>query len=306
MARVRTRRTSKRYRPATKSVRAAVRHGRRQASAIIERRPPRRAERKEAVSSGLLIAEGDSWFDYPFHDVLEELEQEYNYDVESVAHKGDTLEEMAYDTSQLSKLASKFQKLGQQGRQPRAILLSGGGNDMAGDELGVLLNHKSSGLTPLNDRIVAGVLEDRLAFAIISLISSVTELSRRYFNRVVPVLMHGYDYPVPDGRGYSGGFWILPGPWLEPGFRQKGYSDMTERCRIMVDLMDRFNTVLAGIAGRAEMRQLTYVDLRGTLSNDLAGNKYRRSWGNELHPTEDGFLAVAGKLNDAIRPLPMP
>src|SRR5436190_20113144 len=29
-----------------------------------------------AVSMGLLIAEGDSWFDYPFHDVLRLLEDD--------------------------------------------------------------------------------------------------------------------------------------------------------------------------------------------------------------------------------------
>src|SRR5688572_24557221 len=40
------------------------------------------------VSAGVLIAEGDSWFDYPFADVLSELEDCYGFDVESVAHKG--------------------------------------------------------------------------------------------------------------------------------------------------------------------------------------------------------------------------
>ena len=89
------------------------------------------------------MAEGDSWFDYPFFDVLEELEEGFAYEIESVAHKGDTLEEMVYDPNQLDKLARKLQKLREQDRTPRAILLSAGGNDIAGDEFAVLLNHQA-------------------------------------------------------------------------------------------------------------------------------------------------------------------
>src|SRR6185436_18046322 len=37
-----------------------------------------------AASAGLLIAEGDSWFDYPMHDVLSVLEDDFGYDVRSV------------------------------------------------------------------------------------------------------------------------------------------------------------------------------------------------------------------------------
>src|SRR4051812_44811518 len=37
------------------------------------------------VSAGVLVAEGDSWFDYPFADVLSDLEDTYGFDVESVA-----------------------------------------------------------------------------------------------------------------------------------------------------------------------------------------------------------------------------
>ena len=41
---------------------------------------------------------------------------------------------------------------------------------------------------------------------------------------------------------------------------------------------------------------LHYLDLRNTLSNDLTGGKYKQSWANELHPTNDGFDAVAAKF----------
>jgi hypothetical protein len=150
---------SRTFHPEPKAMRAAVLHGKKQARATLERRSAGLERRLEGTGAGLIVAEGDSWFDYPFFDVLEEVEDEFDFDVESVAHKGDTLEEMAYDTSQLSKLGSKFQKLSQGGRKPRAILLSGGGHDIAVDESSIFLNHPDSGLNPLNDRVVAGVLE---------------------------------------------------------------------------------------------------------------------------------------------------
>src|ERR671912_2849844 len=52
-------------------------------------------------SAGVLVAEGDSWFNYPFHDILSDLEDLHGYDVESVSHRGDTVEDMAYGGGQL-------------------------------------------------------------------------------------------------------------------------------------------------------------------------------------------------------------
>ena len=54
----------------------------------------------------ILVAEGDSWFDYPWHDVLNFLEDDYNYSVESVAHHGDSIENMAYADGQLDGFAA--------------------------------------------------------------------------------------------------------------------------------------------------------------------------------------------------------
>jgi hypothetical protein len=206
-----------------------------------------RRGRELARLAGLLVAVGDSWFDYPFSDVLEKLEETYHYTVESVAHKGETAEEMAYDSGQLDKLA-------------------------------------------------------RLRVALISLASGVTELTRRVLAQAeaTAVLIHGYDYPVPDGRGYLGGFWPFPGPWLEPGFRRKGYLDLAERCRAMEPLIDRFNAVLSGIAGGPGLEHSRHVDLRGVLSSALAGRAYKAWWNDELHPTQKGLAAVAGRFDAAI------
>jgi hypothetical protein len=278
--------------------RKALRHGRERADRIVAiRKSVRRTGKYLPGANGLVVAEGDSWFDYPFYDVLAMLEDRHNFRVESVAHKGDTIEEMAYDDNQLDGLDRKLQHLQIDARVPRAFLLSGGGNDIAGQQFAVLLNHHSASVGTLNPKIIDAIINERIRFAFLSVIATMTRLSKLYFGRVTPIVIHGYSYPVPDGRGYLGGAWVLPGPWLEPGFRQKGYLDLKENSSVMVVLIDTFNRMLANIPRVDGLDHVTYLDVRGVLSNELAGGRYRASWENELHPTRRGFDSVADEFS---------
>jgi lysophospholipase L1-like esterase len=244
-------------------------------------------------SAGVLVAEGDSWFDYPWTDVLRVLEDHYGYDVESVAHHGDRVEEMAYGGGQLEEFTRRIEKVLRQNLVPKAILLSGGGNDLAGDEFGMLLNHALSAVRGLNDDIVTGVIDQRVRLAYATILSAVTAIAEQRTGGRIPIIVHGYDYPVPDGRGFLGGWWFLPGPWLEPGFREKGFDRLSERVDLMKVLIDRFNTMLSQLANRPAFSHVHYVDLRNTLST---GPGYKQLWANELHPTPKGFELVTKKL----------
>ncbi len=253
---------------------------------------------EEAVSRGQLIAEGDSWFDYPGIDILRVLEDDFGFDVESVAHSGDRVEMMAWGRDQLTKFSAAIEKLIRNGKRPRAILLSGGGNDIAGDEFGFLLNHAGSTAAGLNESIVRGVIDERARDAYIHIIAAVTALCEAKLGVRVPVLVHGYAHAVPDGRGFLGGWWLLPGPWLEPGFIEKGFNKIAERQPLMNKLIDRFNDMVKGVAALPDFKNhVTYVDLRGVLSS---GSNYKQFWDNELHPTAKGFRLVAAKFVAAI------
>jgi hypothetical protein len=253
------------------------------------------------ATAGVLVAEGDSWFDYPLNDVLRLLEDDHAYDVESVAHKGDRVEEMAYGGGQLEELTRRLEKLLRRGVVPKAVLLSGGGNDVAGGEFGMLLNHARSAVRGLNEQVVTGVIDQRVRFAYVTILSAITHVCEQRLGRRLPILVHGYDYPVPDGRGFLGGWWFLPGPWLEPGFREKGFDDLQERIALARQLIDRFNTMLQGVVGMSEFAHVTYADIRGTLS---VGADYKRWWANELHPSPRGFERVTERFVAALAALP--
>jgi lysophospholipase L1-like esterase len=248
-------------------------------------------------SVGVLIAEGDSWFDYPLQDVLQLLEDDYLFDVESVAHKGDCVEDMAHSKGQFEEFARRLEKLLGDAKVPRAILLSGGGNDIAGDEFAILINHAASTLPPLNEDIVRGVVDVRLKEAYASILSGLTAIAKSYIGRPIPIITHGYDYPIPDGRGFLGGWWQLPGPWLKPGFQKKGHGDLAKNTQVIVQLIDRFNTMLAAVSALPEFAHVHYLDLRGTLKHD---GTYKQHWANELHPNATGFDLVTKKFANLI------
>ncbi|MBN2463454.1 MAG: SGNH/GDSL hydrolase family protein [Dehalococcoidia bacterium] len=252
-------------------------------------------------TAGVLVAEGDSWFNYPWHDVLKELEDCYGYDVESVAHYGDPIEEMAYGGGQLDELTRRIEKLLRRRVTPKAVLLSGGGNDVAGADFGMLLNHEQSPIFGLNLSILEGVINQRIRTAYITILSAVTSVCEQRIGNVIPILVHGYDYPVPDGRGFLGGWGFLPGPWLEPGFREKGYNELTQRIGLAHELIERFNLMIKDLVKLPPFQHVHYVDLRNVLQT---GNEYKDWWANELHPTERGFHTIAEKFAATLASLP--
>jgi hypothetical protein len=250
-------------------------------------------------TAGFLVAAGDSWFDYPFHDILKLLEDDYGYNVESAAHRGDPIESMAYEGGQLDKLARCLEKVVAHGATPKAVLLSAGGDDIAGEEFGMLLNNSTSAISGWNREIVDGLLNVRILSAYKTMVSFVTSLCEKDLGERLPIFVHGYDYPVPDGRGFLGG-WLFPGPWLEPGFREKLFTDPVTKIALMRDIIDRFNDMLTKLANDPAFDNVHYIDLRGTLSTDLTNDTYHAWWANELHPTKDGFAAVTARFAAAL------
>ncbi|MGH9607622.1 MAG: hypothetical protein ACRD3N_18180 [Terracidiphilus sp.] len=260
-------------------------------------------------TAGYLLAIGDSWFDYPIHDVLTNLDDNYGYNIESSAHKGDPIEAMVSPVGQFDKFARCVDKVVGLGATPKAILVSGGGDDIAGAEFGMLINSSALTIAGWNQQVVDGVINVRVAAAYRQMFLSINALCQKDLNRIFPILVHGYDYAVPDGRGFLGGWGPLPGPWLKPGFDEKLFTDLAQTTQMVKALIDQFNEMLQNLVKEPGFENVHYVDLRGTLSN--ATNDYKEWWANELHPTgdtlggaQDGFKAVAAKFQAVLVTLP--
>jgi lysophospholipase L1-like esterase len=250
--------------------------------------------------AGLLIAEGDSWFALPWaDDILSLLEEEHGYEVRDVARAGDTIEEMAYGDRQLINFSRKIERAIRAGESPAGVLLSGGGNDVAGPELAMLLNHASSPKPGLNKDAVDSVINRRLFNAYATIIKSVTGLCVRKLGRPLPIIIHGYDWAVPDGRGFRGGK-PFPGPWLRPSLEAKGYSDDKSRRALVTELIDEFNKMMKRLPQVEGFQHVHFVDLRSELPNHP--EVYKKWWDDELHPSPAGFSKIAKRFAQAIGP----
>lgn len=257
------------------------------------------AEAVLTQSAGYLVAEGDSWFDYPLHDVLDELEDGHGYDVESVPHRGDPMAATTDGGNQLCRFTRQIEKLLGRGVVPKAILVSGGDNDVAGEQFGLLLNYARSSVAGLSALILHGVVDERVRIGYIPTLSAITEVCRHKLGRPLPIVVHGYDFPVADGRGCMGGWWFLPGP--DAAEHGNGNDDVSRRLELARELVDRFNAMLAGLADLPDFRHVHYVDLRNTLSTALSYQDWRAT---ERHPSERGFRRIVERFDAVLRSLP--
>ncbi len=243
-----------------------------------------------------LIAEGDSWFHIPIYtDLIDELENRHGFDVTSVAHYGHTLESMAFALGQRDGFTRQFVKMVERDQEPAAVLLSGGGNDFAGEQFRLLINPAPGQSRGANDVMINELIHVRLRQAYITLIGAIDFIAERKIGHKIPILLHGYAYAVPDGRGFG---WIqIAGPWLQPAFTSQGYDDLEERREITDKIIDAFNAMLENLAGSPELSHVHYNRLLDLFPRE---DDHRKWWNDELHPTKRGFRLLANTLAEKI------
>ena len=245
----------------------------------------------------VLVAEGDSWFDYfpAGLDVISCLKKFFGYKIYNVSKAGDTLDNMAWGTKfdqrrwrrERPPLEETLEAI--QRHQPPVVLLSGGGNDIAGDELLSFLNHKASGLPALRQPYTSFMLQDYFLKIFQHITNEIWTTDPK-----IHIVLHGYGYPIPDGRAVVRflGFSFI-GPWLRTALVAKGYEQRAEQRQIIKDLIDKFNLMLKDFS--ANDRRLHYIDLRSLVVDS--------DWENELHLKNSGYRKVAKEFDRIIRPL---
>ncbi|MGA0557622.1 caspase family protein [Larkinella sp. VNQ87] len=227
-----------------------------------------------------IVAEGDSWFQYPFlvKDIIDYLSGVHN--VYSIASAGDLLANYLKKPAFLELLAQQ---------KPAFLLLSGGGNDILGEQFRDYLRDQPDDSLPFPERH----LNDNL----IPALDKLQEHYRRLFRLVelgypdVKVIVHGYDYIIPIDTA----LYPKKSSWLGRYMIERGMSAQADREALIRYIIDAFNERLAAVAG--EFKQASYLDLRGTVRRT---ERLEDNWYDEIHPNDKGFLSVASRFFERI------
>jgi hypothetical protein len=200
-----------------------------------------------------ILAIGDSWFWYPFPggNLLSEVDTLTRQKQHTILAKGNNGAE-AFDYV----------------------------SDFAGfNDLRPLLRDDCSGATSESDcfRTGRGGLTDFL--------QQVDAHYRTLIGRIYTytsldclILMHSYDYAVPDGRSvFRGGK-----AWLKPALDDAGVPAALHQACI-VYLLNRFHATLVEVC-KLDPAHLHVIDSRGVLTPS--------DWANELHPKGSGFRKI--------------
>jgi len=242
-----------------------------------------------------LVAEGDSWFDYPPGlDILDQLKRNYGYKIDRHARHGDTLENMTYGI----EYSGNFQRESPQlirtlqairDYKPRIVLFSGGGNDIAGKEFDSFFNHKDSGLQVLREDFARYIFFTFYKKCYVHMMESVWRI-----DPTIHIISHGYGDAIPDGRSVINIMGIrFIGPWLRPAFTRKNVLNRLEAEAVIKKLIGLFNDLLKQLDD--ENANFHYLDLRPHIQ--------RQDWVNELHLSSDAYKRVAAIFHAEIQSL---
>jgi lysophospholipase L1-like esterase len=224
------------------------------------------------------------------------LESRHGHKIENCAQAGSTLNEIIYNPvgvakGRLARLDLAIRKL-----RPQALIFSAGGNDIAGPEFFSFLNHKDSGLEDPDLDVLKGVVDETLETAYETMVLTMQDLAS-HLGIPLPIFVHGYDYPFPDGRAVHVGP-FKSGPWFHPEFCKKGFPKDLEtvqwgpRRQILKVFIDEFYLMLGRVRAR-HPGVVHVVDFRNILVT-------KNDWGNEMHPTDSGFERLSDKLDQEL------
>ncbi len=250
----------------------------------------------------ILLAEGDSWFTLggiPTSNLLFSLRFDWPALIVNCALPGDTLKHM----SQIANNRALRQALSEHNGYPwNAILLSGGGNDLIdmADEI-LLPPNRRAGLDRAAPEDYCDLQElDRLIESVRAGYRRLVELRDRPGGsaRLVPMIVHTYDYIVP--RDSPARFFGVSatGPWLYKAMRdaripEQDWQPVSDY--LIEALRDGIFSLQASEGG--ELEHFHVVDTLGTLEPaDSRANGNSNDWLNEIHPNHHGYAKLAARI----------
>src|SRR5215469_3316800 len=231
---------------------------------VIAAAAPPPAAAATPVQPLVMLAHGDSWFDYPLSgnevslsgstDIIAQLSLLGNTNpvILNVSHHGDaTTDEMSLPKQErmIQALEDPHNWLAR--GKPDALLFSGGGDDIAGNQFCIFLDYNlGSG---------GGLNAARFQEALDGIEASYRDLFafRDRYAPGVPIFAHNYDFVIPNGAHPS-----CAGPWLKPSLDFCGWN-LLEGTSIARQALTAFNAMLLGLSGTAG-NNFVLVNTQGT------------------------------------------
>ena len=259
-----------------------------------------RFRRRKLIGPNLpvLVAEGDSWFEFPLlvREIVDQLEDDYL--IWSIGAAGDTAKNMVYGRSEYPKALKDLR------HEVRGFLFSAAGNDIIGEDpetqkpvLYDLLKDYNGNNSDITGHINKDLLEDKMAFlkdAYIDVINNI-RISLSFEN--LPIFIHGYDYAIPypcAGLDPRKPIHAAKNEWLGEPLDKRNIMDPTLRHNIVKYMIDRLYIMMNELAGDSNKTGVWLVDCRGSMPDVT-------DWIDEIHGTSDGFKKVATRFAGIIK-----
>jgi hypothetical protein len=240
-----------------------------------------------------ILAEGDSWFEYPLpvthgEGVVYQLQKLLGYGIANMAHHGLEVEQMMG----LSIRQEIISRLNDPQVKFDALLFSGGGNDIVGDQFCIWLKDAPPVVPP------AQMLDVSAVNAVLAILEAeyreLVDIRDQYSPQTV-IFVHAYDFPPITGKGVCG-----EGPWLKPSldyvYKHLGVANPNPNDEFVVvkTLMQMFCAMLVRVAADPLVHRFVVVPTQGTLAPNNS------DWQNEIHPSSAGFAKLAIKFQASL------
>jgi len=227
-----------------------------------------------------VLALGDSWFHYPFNNLITPLYTALDRPtVYVIGESGARADELC----QGSWLGNFRRMLGGY-PSIRLVCISAGGNDFAGigDLDDKILASDCSNATSLAECYRAA--QPQGVFASVELAYRTILAAVAGIRPDLPVLVHNYDYAIPNGKTLPGLRSWLKLPMDNDRVPTAGAPLDGLRRDIVRDLIDQFTLSLDRLESAVAQPHVDLVWSAGTLSDT--------DWANELHPKPAGFVKL--------------
>ena len=262
----------------------------------------RQAQFRIRKSSGsklpVLVAEGDSWFEFPLlvREIIDQLENDYL--IWSIGAAGDTAQNMVYGRAEYPKALKDLRQ------DVRGFLFSAAGNDIIGEDsetkkpvLFDLLKDYNGDNSDIEGHINKRLLEEKMSFLKGAYTDVINKIRYDLGFKNLPIFIHGYDYAIPypcanyDPRNP---LHAKKNAWLGESLDERRIMDPTLRHNIIKYMIDRLYKMLNEISGDSTQTGVWLVNCRGSMPDVT-------DWIDEIHGTSDGFKKVAAQFAKVIK-----